>query len=115
MANLKGCRGDKAGMYADDIKTLAHRIRLGKEKLVEKNLKSAVEFYETTPELIMGDVAKILKEVYSSDERRLKFMEKDKARGKKTYYSFELGLMSIDKAIETQDKILERIEVILFG
>lgn len=115
MARLQGCRGDKAGMYADDIKTLAHRIRLGKEKLIEKNLKSAVEFYETTPELIMADVATLLKEYYPFDEKRLKFMEKEKARGKKTYYSFELGLMSIDKAIAAQEKILERIEVILFG
>jgi hypothetical protein len=108
-------KGKLAEDYEYDCYALAHRTRLGKDALVQRNLKLwALDIYHITTEAMWEDALRTLALSYPSDINRLTDLERQKARGVKELYSFELGehkgkrpgWLLIDQAISAQKAIL---------
>jgi len=90
-------------LYEADVRGLAEWEAQGKAELVAKKLVFwAEECWKTTVEEMRADVDAVKAAVYPSEVLQLRHLVDLKEKGRKEYYKYGWGKISIDEAIEKQ-------------
>lgn len=98
----------KKAQYRQDVEGLARRLLEGRDELVAKNMETWPEDHSVTPEAMWADVIATLSAWLPHLERSLAWMMDAKEKGRKTYYRYGWGMISIDEAIEKQEERVTR-------